>query len=162
MQHVTGNDAKRPLISNMTTADLTAVLVIESALFSVPWTENLFRRELALPQARNIVARCSGDLAGYLNCWLVADEIQLHKVAVRQDRQRQGVAAALMEEMLVLELPTDVRYATLEVRISNEPAIKLYERFGFEVRGRRPFYYDDTREDALIMWAELGKAEHGS
>jgi len=160
IQHVTGNNVIMPLISNMTTADLTAVLAIESALFSVPWTENIFRQELALPQARNIVARCvSGDIVGYLNFWLVADELQLHKVAVRQDRQQQGVAAALMEEMLAMELQTGARVASLEVRASNEPAIRLYKRFGFTVQGIRPRYYDDdnTQEDALIMWAELGK-----
>ena len=147
----------------MKTADLAAALVIERTFFPEPWTENIFRQELALPQARNLIARCGKeDIAGYLNCWRVLDEIHLHKIAVRQDRQHRGVASALMEAMIERERSEGARYATLEVRISNEPAIKLYERFGFEVRGRRPLYYDDTREDALIMWAELGKTDHGS
>lgn len=161
-RHMPGDDAKTLLISSMKTTDLAEVLVIERAFFSVPWTESIFRQELALSQARNIIARCRNeDLAGYLNYWLVIDEIQLHKIAVRQDWQHHGVASALMKAMSERARQEGARYATLEVGISNEPAKNLYERFGFEVRGIRPLYYDDPHEDALIMWVELGKTEHG-
>lgn len=156
-----GDDCKTLFIGNMKASDLAAVLVIERAFFAVSWTENIFRQELILPQARNLIARYGNeDVVGYLNCWLVADECQLQKIAVRQDRQSRGIASALLEEMLLRAIAEGARYATLEVGISNKPAIKLYERFGFEVRGKRPLYYDDAQEDALIMWADLGEAEH--
>ena len=155
-----GDAAQTPLIRNMEIADLAAVLLMEKAFFADAWTENIFRQELDLPQARNLIARYDDrEIAGYLNCWLVADEVQLHKIAVRQDRQRQGIASALLAAMLEGARQAGALHATLEVRISNEPAVRLYERFGFTVRSRRPLYYDDTHEDALIMGAELGKAE---
>ena len=144
------------LISPMKAEDVVEVLAIEGTFFSDPWTENIFRQELALPLARSLTARIKGErLAGYLNFWLIAGEVHIHRIAVREDRQREGVATALLRAMIDLALREGGRSATLEVRSANEPARRLYERFGFAVRGRRPFYYDDTKEDALIMWANL-------
>lgn len=144
------------LISAMAAEDVEEVLAIERVVFPAPWTENMFRRELLLPLARNLTARIGGErLAGYLNFWFIAGEVHLHHIAVRKDQQRKGVASALLRAMIGLAHQEGARYATLEVRPSNEQARRLYERFGFEVRGIRPLYYDDTKEDALIMWADL-------
>jgi ribosomal-protein-alanine N-acetyltransferase len=88
---------------------------------------------------------------------VIAGEVNLHRIAVRKDQQRKGVAAVLLRAMVGRAYQEGARYASLEVRSANEPARRLYERFGFEVRGMRPLYYDDTKEDALIMWADLEK-----
>lgn len=149
-------DQETLVISAMAAEDVAEVLAIERAVFMAPWTENMFCRELLLPLARNLTVRIGGErLAGYLNCWIVAGEVHIHRIAVRQDRQREGFATALLRAMVALAYQEGARSATLEVRSANEPARRLYERFGFEVRGIRPLYYDDTKEDALIMWADL-------
>ncbi len=150
------------VISDMAAGDLEEVLAIERALFPTPWTENTLRQELLFPRARNLTARIAGEgIAGFLNYWLIADEIHLHRIAVREDRQAQGAGTALLEEMMARGLLEGARQATLEVRRSNEPARGLYERFGFAVQGIRQAYYEDGKEDALIMWAELGENKDG-
>ena len=149
-------DREAFVISAMVTADVEEVLAIERAVSAVPWTENMLRRELSLPLGRNLTARLrGGPIAGYLSCWFVAGEVHVHNIAVRKDRQRQGVASALLAAMIGLACQEGARQATLEVRPSNTPARRLYERFGFEVQGLRPKYYDDTKEDALILWTDL-------
>jgi ribosomal-protein-alanine N-acetyltransferase len=150
-------------ISAMAAGDVEEVLAIERAVFSAPWTENMFRRELLLPLARNLTARIGGErIAGYLNFWIIAGEVDVHRIAVREDLQRKGIATALLRAMIGLAYQEGARSATLEVRSANEPARRLYERFGFEVRGMRPLYYDDTKEDALIMWADIGEEQNGN
>lgn len=145
------------MVGEMEPGDLPEVLAIEGTVFSLPWTENMFRRELLIPASRNLTARIRGlAIAGYLNCWIIAGEVQLHNIAVRKDLQRKGVASALLKAMLFRARREGARCATLEVRTSNLAARRLYERFGFVVGGIRPLYYDDTKEDALIMWANLG------
>lgn len=150
------------IIRAMEKAELGEVLAIEAECFSDPWTEQMFVRELSLSVARNLTARI-GDrqIDGYLNCWIIAGEIHLHRIAVRKSRRRRGIAAALMNAMMGIAEQEQARCATLEVRSGNEPARLLYERFGFAVRGVRPCYYDDTKEDALILWAELEKKRAG-
>jgi len=150
------HDPERLVINTLVGEDVPEVLAIERAVFSAPWTENMLRRELLLPLARNFTAQIGGErIVGYLNCWFIAGEVHLHRIAVRADQQRKGVASALLRAMIDLANQEGARYATLEVSSANEPARRLYERFGFKVRGIRPLYYDDTKEDALIMWADL-------
>lgn len=147
-------------IRAMTLDDLNDVYRIEQAVSLPPWTEGMFRQELLLSQSRNLVARINkGPVAGYINYWLVAGEVHLHNIAVRQDFQGWGIASALLDSMLTRSYAEGARHATLEVRKSNERAIRLYERFGFTIQGIRPHYYDDLKEDALIMWADLGEKE---
>ncbi len=149
-------DPETLIINAMAAGDVEEVLAIERTVFPTPWTENMFRQELLLPLARNLTARIDGErIAGYLNFWFIAGEVHVHNLAVRKDQQGKGVASALLRAMISLAHQEGARSATLEVRSSNEQARGLYERFGFEVRGIRPLYYDDTKEDALIMWADL-------
>jgi ribosomal-protein-alanine N-acetyltransferase len=153
------------IISRMTERDIIKVLAIERDSFSTPWSENIFRRELKIPFSRNLVARFRGkeieEIAGYVNFWIISGEIHLHNIAVRNNRQRMGVASVLMREMIRMARQNGVRHATLEVRSTNDGARKLYEKFGFALIGIRPLYYDDTGEDALIMWADLGEKDDG-
>lgn len=160
-----GGSCRKIVIGIMTEEDISEVLAIEQASFSTPWSENMFRRELKFSLSRNLVATVWGEghreIAGYVNFWVIADEIHLHNIAVRKDRQRAGVASALMGEVIRRARKEGAWRAILEVRRSNDGARKLYEKFGFAIVGVRPLYYDDTKEDALIMWADLGKRDDG-
>lgn len=147
------------LIGNMSPADLDEILPIEFASFPTPWSRSLFMKEFQHTLGRHLVAKTkrSGcdEIAGYISYWVIADEVHLQHIATREDLRRSGVASRLCAEMMLRALTEGARRITLEVRRSNVSAIKLYEKFGFIVKGIRPGYYDDTHEDALIMWADV-------
>jgi len=146
-------------ITNMTWEDLEEVLSIERASFPAPWSKSIFVQELYSPVSHNMVAKIRGargkEIVGYINLWIAAGEVHLHNVAVKETMRRTGIASMLVTEMIRISREEGVAWASLEVRPSNESAIKLYEKFGFTVKGIRPFYYTDPKEDALIMWACL-------
>jgi [ribosomal protein S18]-alanine N-acetyltransferase len=139
--------------------DLDEIIGIERDSYPTPWSENLFRCEMTSPISRLLVARMAGEqrrgVVGYIVYWCVDDEIHLHNVAVRRDLRRKGFASRLLEEAIRSSRLEGVRWITLEVRRSNLPAQRMYEKFGFSVKGVRPGYYTDVKEDALIMWADL-------
>ena len=117
--------------------------------------------ELCLPMWNILTARAEADeIVGYVTFWIVADEVHLHGIAVREDWQRRGVASALMGEMIRRSQAEGALTAILEVRPSNRRAIRLYNKLGFRVCGIRPSYYTDSGEDALILRAEL-RERHG-
>jgi len=146
-------------IENMDTDDLDEILTIEHASFPTPWSRNLFIQEFHNPLSRNRVAkikRAAGDeIGGYTSYWIIADEAHLQHIAVREDLRRSGIASLLITDMMENAFRGGARNMTLEVRRSNKVAIKLYEKFAFTVKGVRRGYYDDTHEDALVMWAEI-------
>jgi [ribosomal protein S18]-alanine N-acetyltransferase len=143
----------------LTEGDLGEVMQIERMSFRAPWSLNMFLQDLSFPIARCLAARVPGDaakqLAGYIICWFVADEVHVTNIAVRKDLRKRGVATRLVEEALSLARNERMQYCTLEVRKSNDAARVLYQRLGFEARGIRPKYYSDNNEDALIMWLDL-------
>jgi ribosomal-protein-alanine N-acetyltransferase len=143
----------------MALPDLDHVLAIERQVFSEPWVRAHFEYEIVQSTVSYIrVARASGELVGYLVAWIVWDELHLGNVAVAPSWQHRGVATALLEEMLSDSTARGCRLATLEVRVSNERAIALYERLGFKSIAVRRRYYRDNGEDALIMMADLAQA----
>jgi ribosomal-protein-alanine N-acetyltransferase len=146
-------------VGPMTEDDLVEVLQIERVSFSVPWSPGMFRQDLVFPLARCLAAKLveagTKRLAGYILCWFVADEVHVTNIAVRKDLRKQGVATRLLEEALCQARRDQMRYCTLEVRVSNEAAKGFYRKLGFEARGIRPKYYSDNNEDALIMWLDL-------
>jgi [ribosomal protein S18]-alanine N-acetyltransferase len=154
------SESKTPQVSVdlMKIADLPEVLAIEQVSFPTPWTEGMFLDELKTKQAQCLVVKIEMDgksmIGAYIIFWLVADEVHLHNLAVKKEFQRQGLAASLMKLMKDIGGQIGATRQTLEVRESNKQAISLYRKCGFVVRGRRPLYYTDTHEDALIMWAE--------
>lgn len=155
-----GIDKKEGLeIGPLTERDLGEVMQIERASFTAPWSVGMFRLDLNFPLARCLAARCAEagkrQLAGYIICWFVADEVHITNLAVSRDQRRQGVAARLVAEVLDLARQCGMKTCTLEVRRSNEAAQALYRKLGFEPRGIRPRYYSDNSEDALIMGLEL-------
>jgi len=139
--------------------DLREIVAIERDSFLTPWSENIFRTEMTCPISRMLVGRLyrfqKRVVAAYLVYWSVEDEIHIHNIAVRPELRRNGIATRMLEEALRRSRREDARRVTLEVRRSNLPAQRMYEKFGFSVKGVRPGYYPDTREDALIMWADL-------
>lgn len=140
-------------IRKMTAEDVDAVHEIELASFSVPWSKNLFLELLASNANDKIyVAESCGIVAGYINLSCILDEATVANIAVAGEFRRQGIAAALMEYTLDVAKDSGMTAVTLEVRASNEPAIKLYGKFGFASVGVRPNYYEKPKEDAVIMW----------
>jgi len=139
-------------IRGMTCNDVDAVCEIEKASFSVPWSREIFVETLDNEDNEFYVAEADSEIAGYINLWYVLDEVTVANIAVAKDFRRKGIGGALMEYALDIAREKGMSAATLEVRQSNYPAIKLYESFGFESAGIRPDYYEKPREGAVIMW----------
>ena len=136
-------------------ADLDAIEQIERVSYRTPWSRSMFASELAKPSSLSFGAVDeAGTLVGYLVLSRYVDAWHVMNVAVAPERRRQGVASALLQRLLELTEDDGMRGYTLEVRVSNLGAIRLYERFGFVPKGVRRGYYTDNREDALIMWRD--------
>jgi [ribosomal protein S18]-alanine N-acetyltransferase len=138
-------------IRQLTYADLPQVIAIERRAFPTPWSLAMFVLELSKPSGICLAALIEERLVGYLVCSRYDTVWHLMNVAVDDRLRRQGIATTLLERLFELADKPSQQY-TLEVRTSNEDAIRLYERFGFRTAGRRRAYYHDNREDALIMW----------
>jgi len=132
--------------------DIPAVHEIERASFAAPWPTYAFKQELEANRlARYIVARDGERIVGYAGLWLMVDEAHITTFAVAPDCRQQGVGRHMLTEMLRIAAAVGASVATLEVRVSNVPARRLYEKYGFRPVGVRPRYYTDNNEDALIM-----------
>lgn len=146
-------------ITDMTAGDLDDVMVIECSSFVTPWSREMFEQELCLPEFRNLVAKAvvegGWEIVGYISFLVDSDEVHILNIAVREDYRTLGIASILMKEMIEISYNQGVFFASLEVRKDNAAARKLYEKFGFVVKGIRPCYYSDTGESALIMEADL-------
>jgi [ribosomal protein S18]-alanine N-acetyltransferase len=139
-------------LRRLTYGDLPAVISIERRSFSTPWSLAMFVLELSKPSGICLAAEDESGLIGYLVCSRYDEVWHLMNVAIHPDRRRLGIATDLIERLFV-EAGAGSRF-TLEVRVSNGPAIAMYQRFGFKSAGRRRRYYHDNGEDALIMWFE--------
>ena len=150
--------ARPPLkmtIEAMRLEDLEEVQRIEQASFNTPWPSNAYRSELMTNRlASYLVARIDGRIVGYGGMWLMVDEAHITTFAVHPGWRRQRVGERLLLAFLDLARDRHAREATLEVRLSNLAARRLYEKYGFRPVGLRPRYYSDDNEDALIMTTE--------
>jgi ribosomal-protein-alanine N-acetyltransferase len=137
-------------------AELDQVAALEAASFTNPWTRDMLARELRSSDvARVYVLRVSGGLiAAFCACWIIHDELHINTLAVEAAERRRGLATRLMRFVLAEAAGEGARRATLEVRRSNEPALKLYERLGFRVTAVRPQYYVKPVEDGLVLWCD--------
>lgn len=131
---------------------LPEILEIEKVSNTAPWSERSFLGELTNPQSVFLVAVAEGKVAGYAGLWIVVDEGHITTVAVHPDHRRSGIGKRLTVEVLERAKARGIVCATLEVRASNEAAIRLYEQLGFVRAARRKGYYPDNREDAIVMW----------
>ena len=136
--------------------DLTAIETIERASYPTPWSRSMFASEIAKPSSICLGAfeAESGELLGYLIISRYVDAWHVMNLAVAPEHRRRGIATSLLERLFELTGREGRRGYTLEVRISNDVAIRLYEQAGFKARGIRRGYYTDNREDALIMWRD--------
>jgi [ribosomal protein S18]-alanine N-acetyltransferase len=145
----------RILIEPMTLDDLPAVQAIEQASFTTPWPPHAYRSELESNRlATYLVARAEGELVAYAGIWMMVDEAHITTFAVDPRWRRQRIGERLLLAMLDIARDRRAREATLEVRLSNLAARRLYEKYGFRPVGIRPRYYSDDHEDALIMTTE--------
>jgi ribosomal-protein-alanine N-acetyltransferase len=142
----------RVAIEPMRLEDVPAVHEIERLSFTTPWPAYAFEQELKGNRlARYVVARAGEAIVGFAGLWLMVDEAHITTFSVHPDWRRQGIGRQLMLNIAELAVGIAARRMTLEVRVSNEAAQDLYRSFGFEVTGRRPRYYTDDHEDALVM-----------
>jgi [ribosomal protein S18]-alanine N-acetyltransferase len=144
-------------------SDLDAIEGIERVSYPTPWSRSMFATELAKPSSISLGAyREKVELVGYMIISRYVDAWHVMNLAVAPLYRRQGVASALLERLFADTETDGSRGYTLEVRVSNRGAIRLYERLGFRRRGIRRSYYTDNREDAVIMWRDPAPARPGS
>ena len=159
-------DALPIVIEPMRIRDVGAVLEVEKLSFTTPWSRAAFMSELLNNErafylvARNTARRGplpwnTGQVIGYIGVWLIYDEGHITNVAVHPDYRQQGIGRRLMEAIEAVCVTKGVKRMTLEVRVSNLVAQRLYRDLGYISVGVRPGYYQDNNEDALIMWKEL-------
>lgn len=145
------------MIRRMTDDDLEEVCRLEEQLFpSSPWPKKEFQYELhENPFAVLYVIEEEGCLQGYVDLWIMYEQAQIADIGVSADCQRKGVGSRLMQRAVDDAVVKDCENLSLEVRVSNAPAIALYEKFGFITANKRKNYYEDG-EDAWLMVKPLG------
>ncbi len=148
------------VIRRMRLEDVPAVHAIDTFSFNMPWPERSFRFEVtenAASRAWVAEAQVNGrnQILGMLILWLVVDEAHIATFAVHPDFRRNGIGSRIIVEALTAAFTEGARRAFLEVRAGNTAAQAMYRKFGFEVTGRRPSYYKDNDEDALLMSMEM-------
>ena len=141
----------------MTSEHVAQVAALEKACFSMPWSENSVTAELSNPLSLWIVAVDGDTVAGYVGSQAVMGEADMMNLAVLPSYRRQGVGKNLVSALVAMLTDREVYSLTLEVRVSNEAAVKLYDSLGFVQVGRRPNYYVAPKEDALILRKEWSK-----
>ena len=137
----------------MTSDDIDGVLKVEESCFAIAWTRADFEREMNENKlAVYFVAKDGEKIVGYAGMWHVVTEGQITNVAVLDEYRGQKVGSLLMEALIKTAEEREMIGITLEVKISNYPAQKLYTKYGFKPEGFRKNYYKDTNEDAVVMW----------
>lgn len=145
------NDIAKTVIEPMTDRTIGAVAELEKECFSVPWSSDSLKEELTNETAHFFTAKICNEVVGYIGTNIVLDECYITNVAVTKDLRRKGIAKALLEAAFDCCVKLSCSFITLEVRKSNEAAIKLYEKLGFELCGERKDFYSSPVENALIM-----------
>ncbi len=142
-------------IENMLASHVSPIAQLEKVCFSDPWSEEAILPELANPLSLWLVAIDGDRLVGYVGSQSVLGETDMMNIAVAPEYRRKGIAEKLIAALIDKLTEQGNHCLTLEVRISNAPAIALYEKMGFVQVGRRPNYYRNPKEDALILRKEL-------
>ena len=143
-------------IKPMQKSDLDDVILIEEKAYGEHhWSKDSFMSELSNELAKYFSAfNEKGELIGYAGCWQILEEAHITTFAVSPEYKRKSLGEALFVTLLEQCYRDMIKYVTLEVRVSNTPAISLYKKYGFKSLGTRKGYYQDNNEDALIMWTE--------
>ncbi len=144
------------VIRRMTPADVPAVSQIDRMSFSLPWPEHSFQYEVS----ENRVSRCwvaeadNKRIAAMIVSWIIVDEMHIATIATHPEFRRQGIGERILRQALADGKQAGARMAFLEVREANDAAQSMYRKFGFRATGRRPRYYRDNGEDAILMTLE--------
>ena len=142
----------RVIIRPMMQEDVDKLVQMEQNIFSVPWTEQNFAALLTRSYCLYLVAQKEEQIVGFAGLTVLGNEGDIDKVMVCEECRGMGVASYLMEALLSEGRRRGIQEFTLEVRVSNTAAIRLYEKFGFVSEGIRPGFYEKPVEDAMIMW----------
>lgn len=132
--------------------DIEELAAIQEESFSMPWSAKAFRELLDNPYCVYLVALAAGRTAGCCGYTKVCDEASIDNVVVAGRYRNLGIAQAMLEKLIARGEADGVSAFTLEVRVSNAPAIHIYEKYGFRSEGIRPGFYEKPTEDAVIMW----------
>ncbi|MFB9759383.1 ribosomal protein S18-alanine N-acetyltransferase [Ectobacillus funiculus] len=144
------------IFRDMKPEDIAQVVAIEQVSFAIPWTFETFEREMTINEyARYTVMEKDGAIIGYCGMWLILDESHITNIAILPEYRGRNLGEALLNEVIEKVKKLGAHSMTLEVRVSNEIAQKLYRKFGFLNGGIRKRYYTDNYEDALVMWVRL-------
>ncbi|MGC1419236.1 MAG: ribosomal protein S18-alanine N-acetyltransferase [Acidimicrobiales bacterium] len=136
--------------------DVTELLALEQAQFPEPWTRGMLLDEILNTKTRRYTVAVEDDrIVGYLGVMFVMDELHVNTIGTLPGQEGRGIASSLMDEAWLDARARGVKRATLEVAATNARAQKFYYRYGFKPVGVRKNYYERTREDALILWADL-------
>lgn len=143
-------------ILKMTTEHIKDVHKIEEDCFSIPWSEKSFYDELTKNKmAIYIVAQENDEIVGYGGMWHVINEGHITNVAVKKEHRNKGIGTKIINSLIDIAKEKEMIGITLEVRVSNDKAKSLYKKSGFIIEGIRKEYYDDNKEDAIVMWKHL-------
>lgn len=143
------------ILEKMTMADTKEIAELDKECFAIPWSQDAFRSEMENSFASYIVAKIENKCVGYCGFWQAYDEGDITNIAVSPNFRRMKIGSMLLERIIKEAREKNLVCLNLEVRKSNLPAQKLYEKFGFSVVGERKNYYSDNKEDALIMRLSL-------
>ncbi len=151
---------KEAVIRPMTEEDVDDVLVVERLSFQTPWSRKAFLSEL---QNNMVAFYCAVEkdkkVVGYGGVWVILDEAHITNIAVHPDYRGRGYGEKILLFLIEKAASFDCEAITLEVRVSNERAQKLYRKHGFSTKGFRKGYYTDTNEDALVMCRQFSRSE---
>ena len=138
------------LVRRMTIEDIQAVAEIEKKCFSLPWSEKSFEDSISREDTIFLVCE-EGSITGYIGMYISFDEASITNVAVSPEFRKKGYGEQLVAEAKLAAKESNAESIFLEVRVSNEPAISLYKKMGFEELGIRKKFYEHPVEDAIIM-----------
>lgn len=138
-------------VKRMDSSHIKALYEIEKECFSTPWSEESLKEELNNKFARFFVAECDGVVSGYIGAHNILGEVYITNVAVSKAFRRKGIAETLIKTLVDFCEKEEMEFVTLEVRRSNEAAKKLYSKMGFKEVGERKDFYENPREDAILM-----------
>lgn len=144
-----------PEIHLMEIKDAAACAKIEAENFSRPWTEKGFADAVASEQAVYVTASVDGEICGYAGMWVAADEGEITNVSVKKEKQGCGIGHALLQALFAEGEKKNIAFYFLEVRESNASARRLYEKCGFVQIGIRKNFYEDPKEDGIVMNKEV-------
>ncbi len=140
------------VVRELRDTDIKILSAIEQESFSMPWSEQDFRDLLTREYCMYLVAEANGEIAGCAGMTNICNEGNIDNVVVAKRFRGNGIAQMLLKELLIKGTNAGIEAFTLEVRVSNEAAIHVYEKAGFVSEGIRPRFYEKPIEDAMIMW----------